>query len=272
MEKRCRKAYGCTQKTIIVKKFIVKIFKSFEVGSAIAVRLTKYTGKSKTFIHPKHFLSETPWYTKYLNKNDTVLDLGSGNGQTVIKCAKFVKNVVGIEIDRKLLQVSKESVRINKIKNASFKSANLEEKLNYKKNSFDKVILLDVLEHLIKRDQILNEIKKILKPKGLFILGVPNSETSWKKLQKSVGINYFADPDHKIEYSKKEIKKLLIMHRYKTVKISYGPIDTPMRPIYDMIGAFSTSVYKIISEKRLKKAQLFPENASGFEIVVQNIK
>src|SRR3989338_5297956 len=81
-----------------IKKTYVVLLKKTEIGSAVAVRLTKYTGKSKTFIHPKHFLETSPWYTQYLKKNDEVLDLGCGNGQSIIKSAKYCKQITGIDL------------------------------------------------------------------------------------------------------------------------------------------------------------------------------
>ena len=46
-------------------------------GGAVAVRLVKYTGKSREPIHPKH-LVDTPWhhwYVDYLEADDVVLAL-----------------------------------------------------------------------------------------------------------------------------------------------------------------------------------------------------
>lgn len=255
-----------------LKKLFILFLKKIEIGSALAVRLTKYTGKSQVFIHPKHFLSEIPWYTKYLKKNDVVLDLGSGNGQSSIKASRFAKKVVGLEIDKELIKIAKKSAEIKKLTNVIFLESDLEGKLNFKDNSFDKIIFLDVLEHLIKRDQILREIKRIFKPGGVLFLGVPNNQTSWKKFQRSAGINSFSDPDHKIEFSEGEIKDLLKKHNFNIEKISYGAIDTPFRSFFDIIGAFSIPLYKKISTWRIKKAQKNHQEASGFEIVCTNQK
>ena len=254
-----------------LKRLIVIIIKKIEIGSAVAVRLTKYIGKSQVFIHPKHFLSQTPWYTRYLKRSDIVLDLGSGNGQSSIKASRFAKKIVGLEIDMKLIKIAKKSAEIKNIKNVTFGESNLEEKLNIKDNSFDKIIFLDVLEHLVKRDQILEEIKRIMKPEGLMVLGVPNSQTSWKQLQKSVGVNYYSDPDHKIEFSEKQIRALLSKHKFKIKNLFYGPSDTPFRGLYDIIGVFSISFYKRIYNFRKQKSQKYHKEASGFEIVTQKI-
>lgn len=255
-----------------LKKLTVILLKKIEIGSAIAVRLTKYTGKSKVYIHPKHFLTQSPWYSKYIKKSDMILDLGSGNGQSAIKVSKLCKKVIGLEIDKNLIEVAQKTAEDNKVKNVLFKKANLEEDLNLPSNYFNKVIFLDVLEHLVKRDKILKEIKRVLKPGGLLFLAVPNSQTSWKKLQRSVGINSYSDPDHKIEFSEKEIKNLLQKYKFSVEELSYSTVDTPLRGLYDVIGAFSPSIYKKISNWRRLKAQRFPLEASGFEIICINNK
>ena len=250
-----------------LKRVYVLALKKIEIASAVAVRLTKYSGKSKTFIHPKHFLEENPWYTKYLDKNDIVLDLGCGNGQSIIKASKYCKKIVGIEIDPNLLKIADVSIKQKSIKNAILQKGNLEEKLLLKSRQFNKVFFLDVFEHLNNRDLILKEIKRVLKPKQALILGVPNSQTSWKKLQRSVGLSSFSDPDHKIEFSEKEIKSLLKRHGFKIISFNYGKYDTPLRGIYDVIGAIYLPAYKKITNWRQKKALKYSQEASGFEVV-----
>lgn len=253
----------------IFKKTTVLLLKYLNFGSAIAVRLTKLTGKSKVPLHPKHFLTQTPWFTKYIKKRDIVLDLGCGNGQNSVKAAKFARKVIGVDFDESLLSLAKKS---SGSKNISFKKINLERPLPFEDSSFDKILFLDVLEHLIERAQILREIKRVVKYGGLMFLGVPNSQTSWKKTQRSAGICSYSDPDHKIEFSEQSIKKLLASHDFKIIHFGYGKYDTPLRGIFDVIGGFSLKFYKKISDWRQSKAIKNPKEASGFEIVAQNIK
>src|SRR3989344_1073150 len=253
-----------------LKKILIIALKQLDLGSAISVRLTKLTGKSKEPIHPKHFLTQTPWFTNYLEREDMVLDLGCGNGQSGIKAAKFAKKVIGVDINETLLGIAKLSATTSKIKNVKFETANLEKKLKYKKNQFDKVIFLDVLEHLKNRDQLLNEIKRVLRPQGLLFLGVPNSQTSWKKLQRSVGICSFSDPDHKIEFSESQIRKLLSNHGFTIKNFGYDHFDTPLRGIFDVIGGFSLPVYERLSSWRQEKTKKNPQESGGFEIIATN--
>lgn len=254
-----------------IKKAYVTLLKKTEIGSAVAVRLTKYTGKSKIPIHPKHLIVKNPWFTKTISRKDKILDLGSGNGQNSIKAAKRAKSVLGLEIDQNLLELANISSKQKNLKNVKFENANLEKPLKLKTAYFDKVIFLDVLEHLKKRDQIIKEINRILKKRGLLYLGVPNSETSWKKLQRSVGISSFSDPDHKIEFSEKSIKTLLVKHSFEIIHFGYGKFDTPFRSLFDIIGSLSLTSYRKINNWRSQKTEKNTDEASGFEIIAKKI-
>lgn len=248
------------------------MLKQLEIGSAISIRLIKITGKSKEPIHPKHFLHQTPWFVRHINQSDVILDLGSGNGQGAIKAAKVAKKVTGIEIDHRIIEIAKKSALKKKLKNINFNVGNLEKKINFKNNSFDKIIFLDVLEHLNERGQIMSEIKRTLKPNGLLFLSVPNSQTSWKKLQRSVGICSFSDPDHKIEFTEESIKKLLSNYDFELIQFNYAPTDTPFRGLFDIIGSLSLGLYKKISNWRLSQSKRSPQEAVGFEIIAKNKK
>lgn len=249
-----------------IQKWSVATLKKTEILSALAVRLTKITKKSKNPIHPKHLIDKKPWFIKFLEKNDILLDLGCHNGQNTIKSSKFVKFATGVELDEKALALARFSLRQSKIKNVSFKTANLENKLEFENNSFSKILFLDVLEHLHNRSQILREIHRILKSNGVLILGVPNSQTSWKRLQRSAGICSFSDPDHKIEFSQSSIRKLLEQTGFKIIYFGYGKYDTPFKGIIDVAGAISLPLYRKITLWRTKKVSKSPQEASGFEI------
>ena len=56
-----------------------------------------------------------------------------------------------------------------------------------------------------------------------------------------------------------------------TNTFGYGKFDIPARGAVDVLGAFSLSFYKLVSAKRAKLAQTYPNEASGFEIVAQKI-
>jgi len=238
--------------------------------SSISIRLVKLTGKSKYRIHPKHLIKiEKPWYLKNINKIDSVLDLGCNNGQHSLKIARKCRKVVGVDYDRMQLQIARESSRDKGIKNVKFIFHNLEKKLSIKNNSFDKILCLDVLEHIVNRKLLLKEIKRILKPEGIAFIAIPNTKTSWKKLQKKVGLNYYSDPDHKIEYSLESAKKTLNMAGFEILSLKPVVYDTPWVGIFDVIGGLSLRLYSKISLWKKNKVKNNLQESTGFRIMIK---
>lgn len=253
----------------IIKKILVILLKKLEAGSSLGVRLVKLTRKSPYPIHPKHLAEiEVPWYLTYLTKDNVVLDLGCHQGHHAFRAARIVKRIVGVDIDEKQLKIAGELAQKQNLTNVRFKKINLEEKLSdFTSEQFDTVMLFDVLEHLKNRSQIMQEIHRVLKSKGLLLLSVPNKNTSWKKLQRAAGLNSFADSDHKIEYSQKEIMEFLKQHYFKVLKIEPVVYDTPMSGIIDFIGGISLSLYKKLQVWKRNYALKHSQESIGFRLI-----
>ena len=77
---------------------------------------------------------------KYLSKNDTVLDYGCARGAYTIALAGDVKEIRGIDISSKMIEIAK-----NKSKNISFKKATIFD-INEK---YDVVLAFNLL-HLLE--------------------------------------------------------------------------------------------------------------------------
>lgn len=253
-------------------KLIVKTLKKLEYFSAISVRLTKLTGKSNDPLHPKHLIKSNLWFARHLKKSDFILDLGCNSGQISTKVANKVKQVIGMEINDVLVKRAQNVARQKKLTNVEFLQGNANKKLPFKNNYFDKVICSDVLEHLYKRDFALSEIKRVLKPDGILLLVTDNPDTSWKKLQKSQGLFYYADPDHKYEYSKKEIIQKLKEQKFKLISVDVVTYDTPLKGLIDLVGGISLSLYKILGKWRQDMVKKHPEDTTGYKIIAQKNK
>jgi SAM-dependent methyltransferase len=92
-------------------------------------------------------------------------------------------------------------------------------------NSFDLVFLLEVLEHLDYPDQALAELKRILKPGGYLILGVPR-EPIWRALNMARGKYLGAlgnTPGHFNHWSTFTLKRFIIKH--------FGPVLARRTPL-----------------------------------------
>ncbi len=108
------------------------------------------------------------------------LDCGSGEGFGVAYLAKkaIFENIVSIDIHQDIL------VRANKIYGKELKNYNSDSLISFvcadvcnmpfKKGSFNLVTAFDLIEHVEKPDRFLEQIKKIVKPKGILLLSTPN--------------------------------------------------------------------------------------------------
>jgi 2-polyprenyl-3-methyl-5-hydroxy-6-metoxy-1,4-benzoquinol methylase len=234
------------------------------------MHLVQLTGKSRYPIHPKHLIKiERSWYLGKIKPTDKVLDLGCNNGQHTLKIAKKCRKIIGLDQDERQLTIAVNSASERGIKNVIFRKQNLEKKLNFSDRLFDKVIFLDVLEHLVNRRQILLEIKRVLKPRGLVFIAIPNSQTSWKKLQRRAGINSFADPDHKIEYTAAAAKKQLTDLGFKILSFQPVTFDSPWVGFFDLLGGISLTIYSRIARFKRLKAQKYPQESTGFRIIAE---
>ena len=83
-------------------------------------------------------------FAKDIKKNTSLMDIGSGTGVISILCQKKynLSNVVGVEIQKDMAEMSKRSIMLNNLEdNISILNCNIKDVLKYvNKNSFDYVI------------------------------------------------------------------------------------------------------------------------------------
>ncbi len=254
-----------------ILKLGVLIMKKSKLVSSLSLHLVKWTGKSNQRIHPKHLIFQKypPEFLKFLNPNDFVLDVGCGNGQNSLLAAGKAKMVVGFDIDKIQLKIAKSEAAGRKLRNVRFDYVSAEDKFPYQSNSFDKIIFLGVLEHLSKRENVLQEIKRVMKVGGKLLLGVPNEETSWKKLQMSVGIKHFTDPDHELEFTKRTITDLLARTGFIPVSIQPTAFDTPWAGLIDVVGGISLNLYRKLLFWKWDVVKKYPEESISFFVVAE---
>lgn len=251
---------------------IVLAIKKTKLLSALSLRLVKITGKSKYFIHPKHLIKNTSQadFVKFIDQNDIVLDVGCGNGQNAMKAADKAREVIGFDVDADSLNIAKRTAKtIKKSGKLEFSKASAEEPFKYKGETFNKVLLLGVLEHLADRKMTMSEIYRVLKRDGKLIMGVPNSQTSWKIWQRRFGVDSMTDPDHKIEYSKQQIEEMLTMNNFKIEKLLPTAYDTPWAGFIDLIGGIYLPLYEKIMKWKWRIAKENPSESISYLIIAE---
>jgi len=238
----------------------------------LAIRLTRWTGKSPEYVHPKHLLGDSKdnyWYLAYLAPGADVLDVGCGNGMHALKAARRCHRVVGVDGNLDSLGVALRSSQALPAGKASFFAADLEQGLAVREQRFDTVICLDLLEHVYARDLLLQEIRRALKPRGTMLLSVPNRGTSWKRRLDRAGLFSYSDPDHKIEYTLEELEAELGKNGFRIEHLHPTVYDTPLIGAIDLVGGLSLPLYRRLTEMRRRLARRYPEENAGFFAVCQ---
>tara|TARA_X000001036_G_C20653112_1_gene795830 strand:+ start:976 stop:1734 length:759 start_codon:yes stop_codon:yes gene_type:complete len=106
-----------------------------------------------------------------LNKEDKILDIGCNHGLWSIKLAKLGMDVTGIDIISEAIDIAKKNAAKASL-NISFKEMKAED-IDFKPNSFDKIISITVMQHILHDDLFIKTLYKYnnqLKQNGLLIL------------------------------------------------------------------------------------------------------
>lgn len=97
-----------------------------------------------------------------------LLDIGCGDGVLAYFVSKKVKKIYGIDNSYKKLEKAKKRGIFTKYVDLDRKT------IPFKTNFFDCVTCFDVIEHVYDPQKLVNNVHKILKDGGTFILSTPN--------------------------------------------------------------------------------------------------
>lgn len=128
-----------------------------------------------------------------LHLSGRVLDIGSGIGDMLA----FRPDTIGLDINPHLVEFCRQRGLDAMVMNddGSFPCGDSE---------FDSVLLDNVVEHIADPSELLRETRRVLKPGGVLLIGVP-------------GVKGFAsDPDHKIFYTRAALIKTVEPYGFKT--------------------------------------------------------
>jgi SAM-dependent methyltransferase len=111
-------------------------------------------------------------------------------------------------------------------------------------NSFDYVIAIEVLEHVEQDARFVEEVYRVLKPGGVFLMSTPNGDFVKN-----------TNPDHKRHYTRKQLHSLL-QSKFEMANVDYAiqggrfrkfglrswSIKHPLRTTLSMVGNFINTI------------------------------
>tara|TARA_B100000780_G_C21125595_1_gene456620 strand:- start:570 stop:1241 length:672 start_codon:yes stop_codon:yes gene_type:complete len=128
----------------------------------------------------------------HMNTSSTLLDLGSGDGSLVRVCKENGFKAFGLD-------GSKDGINFEN------------DKLEFDNETFDIITLVSVIEHINNPSNILREIHRVLKKRGILIVATPNFKYAFR--------NFYDDPTHVRPYTDKSIGSLMKLYEFKTIKV-----------------------------------------------------
>lgn len=141
-----------------------------------------------------------PKLSSYLD--GLTLDVGCGIGDML----SYRANTIGVDVNSRNVEYCQ-----SKGLNAYAMEPDI---LPFESSAFDSVLLDNVLEHIASPDALLGEIRRVLRPKGCFVVGVP-------------GVRGFSsDSDHKVFYDETFLASTLRGAQFSLWHMFYMPFKS----------------------------------------------
>jgi SAM-dependent methyltransferase len=131
-----------------------------------------------------------------------VLDVGCGIGDFL----RFRPDSVGVDINPH---------NVDYCRRTGLEAHTASNSLPFANETFDGVMLDNVLEHIVQPETMLAEIRRVLKPGGIFIVGVPGRK------------GYESDPDHKRFYAATDLETVVNAAGFRYRRLLRMPLPLP---------------------------------------------
>lgn len=138
-----------------------------------------------------------------------VLDVGCGDGSSLLELRSLGYEVYGIETDMNVGKIKDElglTVHIGTIEDAPFKE-----------HSFNYIIANQVVEHVVNLDGFYSNIQKFLAPRGIAIVSTPNAKSIFRTIYNRHWIHWHI-PYHQQILSTEALKLLSEKHELTVTK------------------------------------------------------
>ena len=206
------------------------------------------TDGSFSALHAYNFV-RIKYIKEVLKKNEKknlcnlkILDIGWGGGILTEPLARLGARVTGVDENENAIRVAIDHAKKSKLKiqykRMSFDKINFDEK-------FDIILCMEVLEHLNNIDMLINKVKELLNPKGIFIGSTINKTMSSFLLAIFLAENILNIVPKKTHSWKKfikpnNLKKRLILSDFEDINFQ-GVIFNPLKNSWKAIRNVSVN-------------------------------
>ncbi|MCH9621640.1 MAG: Trans-aconitate 2-methyltransferase [Chlamydiia bacterium] len=194
-----------------------------------------------------------------MNGDETILDIGCGDGKNTADVSAFVPegSVIGVDPSSDMIKWASAQYDPREYPNLKFGIGSLiEPKVQ---GSFDIVMTLCVMQHCFEHKKAMEKMHSILKPGGKLLILVPaNKESNWSAAVKSVcqgpkWSSYWKDYEPRIFLNCDQSKKLLSETNYEILSVENLLTVDPFIDKEDLV-AWMMGTYPPLIPKELERS------------------
>lgn len=170
-------------------------------------------------IEKKNFILNNKSLIKGIKKLyfKSLCDLGCGSGYLLSSIKSKNLFLTGVENDDTAIKMASKYAKILK-RDLNKKNFSIQEK-------FDVVVCYHVIEHIKKPENLINNIKKIIKKNGILIIGTPDFDSAMARYFKNK-FRLLHDPTHISLFSTDSLLRFLRDNKFKILKIEFPYFET----------------------------------------------
>jgi ubiquinone/menaquinone biosynthesis C-methylase UbiE len=191
---------------------------------------------------------------------ERLLDVGCGDGEFLFMAKAKFEECYGVDVSPLRIERAKEKSKERQDGGSfHFYECDVDEELPFSESFFDAVSCIAVLEHLFNPPNAVEEIHRVLKPNGVFIVEVPN--IAWipyriqlllGKLPQTGGVYLGADWEHLHDFTESTLCRLLKAKGFEIGTVSCSGIFAKYRKRWpSALGA--DLVVKTLKQKNSSK-------------------
>ena len=158
-----------------------------------------------------------------------VLDIGSSFGQFLAEVEKIGWEGTGVEPSSLAASYSKAHTKC-RIVQGFIENTELEP------NTFDAIVSLYVLEHVLEPYKFMERVYRLLRPGGIAVIRVPHAEPLMP-LNRLIGLPLFHAPMHLNDFSPHTLKKIATAAGFSKCDAAIGARRRPSKPV-EYLGVF----------------------------------
>ncbi len=186
-------------------------------------------------------------FSKVQKDHPYILDIGCGTGIATEQLFEKGAKMVGTDIDAEMIQQARSGNR-NQIEYLVAPA----EKQPFREKTFDAITTFSAF-HWFATKEVADEIKRILKPGGMFFVVNKNEAGNFKKKNKEI-LSRFIDsemPDVKKDY---DPETFLGENRFQEVETKHFPISEYFTVKKAVLYAQTMSIWNLVSDSKKEKA------------------